>query len=76
MKLTKKALKNPDELTKLGFERKFANVYKMDSDGAFVTIDLDDRRVDIFLGVPTAENTEFIKEITKKLKDEGLAELS
>lgn len=76
MKATKKAVKNPDELLKLGFKKKFAKVYKKDRDGAFITIDLEDRRVDIFLGVPSAEKIEFIQETMKRLKDEGLAEPS
>lgn len=76
MRTTKKAKKNPEELEKLGFRKAFIGVYKIEHDGAFITLDLNTREVDLFIGMPSEEKIAFLREMQEELKKNGLVENS
>lgn len=74
MRTTKKAKKNPELFEKLGFEKQFIGVYKTGCDGAFISINIGTREVDMFVGVPNKENVEFIRKKIEELVKSGLIE--
>lgn len=76
MRTTKKAKKNPEELEKLGFKRCYIGVYKLEQNGAYITVDINTREVDVFLGIPSTEKVEFIRTKQEELIQNGLAERS
>lgn len=74
MRTTKKAKKNPELLEEHGFEKQYIGVYKASHDGAFISISIGTREVDIFVGVPNKENVEFIRNKIEELVKSGLIE--
>lgn len=74
MRTTKKAKKNPELLEEHGFEKQFIGVYKASHDGAFISISIGTREVDMFVGVPNKENVEFIRKKIEELVKSGLIE--
>lgn len=74
MRTTKKAKKNPELLEEHGFEKQFIGVYKASHDGAFISISIGTREVDMFVGVPNKENVEFIRNKIEELVKSGLIE--
>ncbi len=76
MRTTKKAKKNPEELEKLGFRNAYIGVYKIEHDGAYITIDINTREVDVFIGIPSDEKVDFLRRKQEELKRNGLVENS
>lgn len=74
MRTTKKARKNPELFEEHGFEKQFIGVYKTGCDGAFISINIGTREVDMFVGVPNKENVEFIRKKIEELVKSGLIE--
>lgn len=74
MRTTKKAKKNPELLEEHGFEKQYIGVYKASHDGAFISISIGTREVDMFVGVPNKENVEFIRNKIEELVKSGLIE--
>lgn len=74
MRTTKKAKKNPELLEEHGFEKQFIGVYKASHGGAFISISIGTREVDMFVGVPNKENVEFIRNKIEELVKSGLIE--
>lgn len=74
MRTTKKAKKNPELLEEHGFEKQFIGVYKASHDGAFISISIGTREVDMFVGIPNKENVEFIRNKIEELVKSGLIE--
>lgn len=74
MRTTKKAKKNPELLEEHGFEKQFIGVYKASHDGAFISISIGTREVDMFVGIPNKENVEFIRNKIEELVRSGLIE--
>lgn len=74
MRTTKKAKKNPELLEEHGFEKQYIGVYKASHDGAFISISIGTREVDMFVGIPNKENVEFIRNKIEELVKSGLIE--
>lgn len=74
MRTTKKAKKNPELLEEHGFEKQYIGVYKTSHGGAFISISIGTREVDMFVGIPNKENVEFIRNKIEELVKSGLIE--